>query len=73
LTARGGCYGDNQAHTYTCLSIARNSHPRANITSLFYLLVDSLSQAATTKSMTPTFQVDDLRCIADARATADLT
>ena len=43
LTARGGCYGDNQVHTYTCPPIARNSHPRANITSPVYPPVDSLS------------------------------
>lgn len=43
LTARGGCYGDNQAHTYTCSPIARNSHPRADITSPVCPPVDSLS------------------------------
>lgn len=43
LTARGGCYGDNQVHTYTCPPIARNSHPRADITSPVYPPVDSLS------------------------------
>lgn len=43
LTARGGCYGDNQAHTYTCPPIARNSHPRANITSPVCPPVGSLS------------------------------
>lgn len=43
LTARGGCYGDNQVHTYTCPPIARNSHPRADITSPVCPPVDSLS------------------------------
>lgn len=70
LTARGGCYGDNQAGSYIhrLADRARQPPPRGDIIPSF-----PLSQTATTKSMTPTFQVDDLRCIVDARAATDLT
>lgn len=66
LTARGGCYGDNQAHTHererahTHTYAVRSRHPRAGNKTLGTNPL--LLQTATTKSVTPTFQVDDLRC-----------
>lgn len=55
LTARRGCYGDHYPHTY-----AHSAPPTTP--------ASRRRRRSTTKSVTPTFQVDDLHCIVDARA-----
>lgn len=67
LTARRGCYGDNHPRAYT--------HPPTSRRTALLSLPPSPSPPSaaaaawsTTKSVTPTFQVDDLHCIVDARA-----